>query len=183
MTYLFACECQAVADVFLDNDWLRLFDALHRVFRAWPTVLSPQNAFPITMAIAGFGERILRCDLTLPSNGITARFTTHERVCQALSRVLQWHTRHSLTLSAIAESLGIGVPYLSDAINRVSRRGFFAHLHAIRVLHATVALSNTDDPVDVIAHNIGYAGASHLDRRFHRHLHTTPTRFRSLVRQ
>ncbi len=47
-----------------------------------------------------------------------------------------------------------------------------------RVLHAQRLLETTDEPVDVVAHEVGFGSAAHLRQHFARILHTSPATYR-----
>jgi|SRR6266568_5405480 len=103
------------------------------------------------------------------------------RTIQVLDHILALHTRPSLTLEEIAGRLRVSGTDLSDALNRVSCRGFLDHLHAVRVLHATALLADSPDSIAMIARACGDYCAPQLNRHFGHHVHTTPTRFRGIL--
>jgi AraC-like DNA-binding protein len=182
--HLFARECQCAALLFVEApEPLELLDAIHRIFAACPDAFAAIHMSCVALVLIGFARQVLRfADATSGLDSIP-RSTTRERVAQAAARIFAWHTRASLTGREIAASLGVGSAYLSDSINRISHRGFFDHLHAIRILHAAVELAETNDSVAMIAGRVGYSCAPQLVRSFHKILHVTPGRFRTVAAQ
>jgi YesN/AraC family two-component response regulator len=180
--YVFACTCQDSLGVFAGgDDTLQLLDTVHRALGACPDALSAIYMGRSAMAVAGLGRQVLCHIATIQVDDGQTMLSTPDRVRSALRRVLAWHHEPALKLNRIADSLSLSVQYLSESIHRISHRGFLDHLHAIRVLHAAVALIETQESVHSITRRVGYLTAPHLTRQFHRVLHVTPARFRTVA--
>ena len=181
-SYIFACECQIAVSAFIEPDALQLFESVHRALRACPNSPSWIVMSRAGLNIAGLGRRVIGWNPVRTFEQTCVSASARERVCQTLERVLAWHARPSLTLNEIARLLGVGPRYLSEYINALSHRDFLKHLHVIRVLHAAASLADTNDTIESIARTVGYVCAPQLNKHYRRLLHTTPSRFRAVVK-
>jgi AraC-like DNA-binding protein len=180
--HAFAGLCQIAAGACIEpTDALQLVDAIQHTVAACPETLSPLHMWPVAVALVGLGQLVLRFRVTPVVRNPDVPITCRQRAIQVLECILAQHSCPSLGLRDVAGWLGVSEPYLCEALHDVSSQGFYAHLHAIRVLHATVQLADGHESVGRIARACGFYTAPHLTRVFRTLLHTTPGRFRRVV--
>jgi AraC-like DNA-binding protein len=180
--HAFAGQCQIAAGACIGpTDALQLVEAIQRTLAACPETLSPLHMWPIAVALVGLGRLVLRFRVTPVVRNPDVPITCRQRAMQVLECILARHSCPSLGLRDVAAWLGVSERYLCDALHDVSPQGFYAHLHATRVLHATVRLAQGNESVGRIARACGFHTAPHLTRVFRTLLHTTPGRFRRVV--
>lgn len=95
------------------------------------------------------------------------------------------HDRYadSLTVSEIADAIGIEPERLARGFRRAYGEPLGTYLRRIRVNAAARLLATTEEPISQVAGEVGFADQAHLTRWFGRYLETTPGRYRHSARQ
>lgn len=89
----------------------------------------------------------------------------------------------SLSLSQVAEAVGVHPVYLAGTFRRQFRQTVGGYVRQLRVEFATRELATTDAPLAVIALAAGFADQSHFTRTFKRLTAMTPAAYRKSVRR
>jgi AraC family transcriptional regulator len=88
-----------------------------------------------------------------------------------------------LTISWIAEEVGVHPVYLGSAFRRYCGCGVGDYIRQLRVGYASRELTNSDSSLVEIGQASGFADQSHFSRTFKRLMGMTPARYRSLFRK
>ena len=90
------------------------------------------------------------------------------------------HDRYaeSITLSEVADAVGIEPDRLARAFRRAMGEPMAGYLRRVRIDAAAMLLTTTDLPISQVAADVGFADQSHLTRWFGVYLGTTPARYR-----
>jgi len=86
-------------------------------------------------------------------------------------------------LSAAAKACGFSASWFRTLFWRTMGITYSRFERRARLAHATRLLLGTDEPVDAVGEQTGFADGSHFHRAFHRHYGCTPTEFRTRGRQ
>jgi AraC-like DNA-binding protein len=103
-----------------------------------------------------------------------------------VSRSLHFIERHCLeplTLSEIAAAMGRTPSHITTALTRATGRSAITWIIAGRMAEARRRLLHSNEGVDVIAEQVGYADVTHFIRLFRRAHGTTPTAWRAAQRR
>ena len=103
-----------------------------------------------------------------------------------VSRSLHFIERHCLeplTLNEIAAALGRTPSHITTALTRATGRSAIAWMIAGRMAEARRRLLHSNERVDVIAEQVGYADVTHFIRLFRRAHGATPTAWRAAQRR
>lgn len=138
-------------------------------------------------------QRIDRCH-TLPEikSALTDILTTialrlaHDRssrnqaLCQQVDQMIEAHFADSaLSLSMVAERLGMNASYLSHSYKKQSGENFIDALGNRRIAHARKLLRESRAPIAQIAVQCGYISAAYFTRAFKRLEGCTPGQYRN----
>jgi AraC family transcriptional regulator len=96
--------------------------------------------------------------------------------------MLQEHSTERLTLSSLAETVGVHPVYLACAFRRHYGCTVGEYVRQLRVESACRELSKTNTPLSQIALTAGFADQSQFSRTFKRVIGLTPTEYRKTVR-
>ena len=88
------------------------------------------------------------------------------------------HYRENLSLVQLAGAVHLSPPYLSSLFSRYLDTTFSDYYNSVRLSHAVHDLTYTDDPIDAIALNNGYANAQSFGRAFRAKYSTLPSTYR-----
>lgn len=91
--------------------------------------------------------------------------------------------RPDLKLSDIAREVGSNRTYVSKFFNRDGVTNFYSYVNSRRVAYACELLADVTIPIQDIAMNSGFSGASVFSRVFVKHKGCTPTVFRENLRK
>jgi AraC family transcriptional regulator len=83
-----------------------------------------------------------------------------------------------LSLTSLAEAIGIHPVYLASEFRRHYRRSIGAYVRRLRVDYACRQLTTTEAPLAEIALAAGFADQSHFSRTFKSHVGMTPLAYR-----
>jgi AraC-like DNA-binding protein len=98
-----------------------------------------------------------------------------------LLRIRSNYSNRTLTMTAIAESIGVTQSHLSRSLLRHTRFDFATHLNGVRVLAAVDLIASHSLPVAEVATLVGYRSTGELDRQCRRLFGLTPTHVRDLL--
>lgn len=84
-----------------------------------------------------------------------------------------------LPLDKAAEACGVSTAWFRELFRETMGVTYGRFEHRARLAHATRLLLGTDEPVDAVGEQTGFADGSHFHRAFHRHYGCTPTDFRT----
>ena len=101
--------------------------------------------------------------------------------CGTLRAIVSYCTRHyaeELSLSVLAEKLGLNRYYISHLFSRRLGMCFNDYINSLRVSEACRMLLNSDDSVTDICFHVGFGTLRTFNRAFIRHTGKTPTDYR-----
>ena len=85
--------------------------------------------------------------------------------------------------NGVARALSITPQYATRLFARAHGMGMNVYLRSLRVQHAERLLLDTDQSIEAVARQSGYAGAAYFIREFRRVYGVTPGRYRSAMRR
>lgn len=91
---------------------------------------------------------------------------------------LEQHFRENVQLADLAQFCGLSSTHVHRLFRRLLRMSPSEYLLALRLQEGRRLLATTDEPLSVIAVDIGFFDQSHFSRRFRRMTGLTPTQFR-----
>lgn len=100
-----------------------------------------------------------------------------ERV-SSLAAIVGEKYNTNLTLSAVAEQVHLSAPYLSRYFEKYFGVTFLTYLTQVRLTHAVSLLLTTDETIDAIAENSGFANTHAFVQAFKRTYNTLPSVYR-----
>ena len=116
-----------------------------------------------------------------------ARRTPSEQLFLRLVELMkkqQPYTDAELNRDMLASMLGTNHRYIDDAIRKCSdSQSTKAFIDSYRVDHAARLLSDTDEPIALIAEMSGFANRTSFNDRFRNRYKMTPSEFRQAARQ
>jgi len=172
--FAFARECQIAAGAFVESpEPSEILAAVHSTLYAVPDPIFPAAVPIIATALAVLGRHVLAQIHYRPH-------APHSRLQQVLGLLLMSYTNDGVTLQDLSGRLNTTRGHVSTLINSRTGRSFLEHLHALRVVHAVLLLTDSEMSVQEIAVRCGYRQTSHLDRHFAARLRLAPGRFRRL---
>ncbi len=98
-------------------------------------------------------------------------------------RYIDEHYREDLSLVQLANAVHLSSPYLSSLFSRYLDTTFSDYYNSVRLSHAVSDLTSTDDPIDTVALNNGYANAQSFGRAFKSKYQTLPSVYRKAHRK
>ena len=133
-------------------------------------------------------ETLLRAVSTLKSNGFEIEHSKNSEISSAqikmnpyISEVIAYigdYYQKDITLSFLANKLGLNESYLSDMFKRVTHTTLSRHLAGVRVEKAKQLLLYTDYTLEIIASRTGFKEYRHFISTFKRLCSETPSQFR-----
>lgn len=100
---------------------------------------------------------------------------------ERINRITEYIARHhqeNITLQQVAEREYLSVPYLSRFFNKRMGMGFTAYLNQVRLAHAVSDLVATDELIDRIAENSGFASTQAFVQLFKKQYGVLPSQYR-----
>lgn len=104
------------------------------------------------------------------------------RRADAMLRYIQQNLCQPLTLSSLAEHMGLSACYCSKLIKRSIGLSFVQYLGILRVNHARRLVAYTDDSVTAIAGQCGFSSIQTFNRVFRQQVGMSPRAYRCSVR-
>jgi AraC family transcriptional regulator, transcriptional activator of pobA len=132
---------------------------------------------------------VRECLLTLIVSEVTeaAAWSNHATSQTSIvARSLQFIERHCLgplTLNEIAAAMGRTPSHITTALTRATGRSAVAWIIAGRMAEARRRLLHSNERMDVIAEQVGYADVTHFIRLFQREHGATPAAWRAAQRR
>lgn len=112
-------------------------------------------------------------------------YRTNDKTAQKGGRadlidVLAYIERHyrTCTLTRLADAFNFNPNYLGNLLKKKTGRTFMELIKAQRMLQAAALLSNTDDSIEQVAHNVGYDSPGFFYRSFTAQYGMTPKQYR-----
>ena len=96
-------------------------------------------------------------------------------------RYIEDHFREDISLSQVADHVGLSPAYFCDRFGKVIGMNFREYLQQLRIEEARALLAQTDQQVTKIAFACGFNGLTQFNRAFRRRLKCSPTQFRRKV--
>ena len=96
---------------------------------------------------------------------------------RALSYIQQ-HFSDPISLTSVAEEMGVSPAYLSTVFHREIGASYSRTLLKFRMEEAARQLTRTNLKVQQIAQNVGFFSAKHFTHVFHEYYHSSPVEFR-----
>ena len=121
---------------------------------------------------------------TIITDEYTQEYRREQELLQRLDEFLLYSKRYTdpkLTIGMIADELDTNRTYLSDAINKISKKNFNQYVNEYRIKEAIRVMSNPENDkltLDAIALRVGFNSRSTFYRSFHEITGLTPTLFR-----
>lgn len=132
-----------------------------------PTMADYRNAF-----IAEFSD--LMYQIVLQKN---KSFSSH--VQNAITYIKNHYTQ-SITLSDVANSIGISTSYLSSTFKTETGTGLSNYISFFRIQNACRMLRETNDPIAQIAAAVNISDTTYFSKQFRKYVGTTPSEYRKL---
>ena len=92
------------------------------------------------------------------------------------------HYRSRISLSTLAQSLGMNPVQLARDFRRVEGVSFGEHVRQLRIEEACLRLASSSVSIAELAFDLGFSDHSHFNRVFRRTIGVAPSRFRQDVR-
>ena len=101
-----------------------------------------------------------------------------EGLAQRALTYIQQHFSDPISLTSVAEEMGVSPAYLSTVFHREIGTSYSRTLLKIRMEEAARQLIQTGRKVQQIAQNVGFFSAKHFTHVFHAYYHSSPVEFR-----
>lgn len=108
---------------------------------------------------------------------------TQDQRLEVVCTYIETHYAEPITLTAVAEIVGLSPTYLSKLFTRQMGTGFNHYVNHIRLEHCKTDLINTDDPITHIAYKHGFTSSNMLLKYFKQDTQLTPTEYRHRYQQ
>lgn len=103
---------------------------------------------------------------------------SHSKATEALKILQQEYHNPSLSLSNVAERLGVNPNYLSTLFRQQNGDTFSEMLEQIRIERSLILLSDLSLPIGSISFLVGYRDQRYFSVRFKEHVGLTPSAYR-----
>ena len=97
---------------------------------------------------------------------------------KTLKQYLRDHLADNITLEEVAAHLHLSVPHCERLCRRYYGCGVMTLYKQMKISHVCVLLRSTDDPIGIIAAEIGFVNAAHFTNFFKARVGISPTEFR-----
>lgn len=111
----------------------------------------------------------------------TEKVFNSEEISLIIEKIMLYITEHymeNISLSTIAEDVGLSDAYLSKLFKKVTGLGFKEYLITVRILNAKKLLKETTYPVSRIAFDCGFNDSNYFSKMFHQLSDCTPLQYR-----
>ncbi|MGV0168720.1 helix-turn-helix domain-containing protein [Furfurilactobacillus sp. WILCCON 0119] len=103
--------------------------------------------------------------------------TTNKEISDALTFIEQ-HLNQNISLEEVAQRVYLSSFYFSKLFKKSTNMNFSDYLAAKKIKRAMVLLQDTNTPVNLIAHQLGFSQTSYFSKTFKRYVNETPSTFR-----
>ncbi len=118
-------------------------------------------------------------EVSEPGKRAQKRYEQVERI----SRVIKEHYADQISLTDVAEEVGLSAPYLSKFFSRNYGMSFLAYLSGIRLIHAERDLMETEDTIEEISARNGFPNSGSFVRAFRAEHGMLPSVYRKRNRE
>lgn len=138
---------------------------------------------PVVLAWAG--------NLSVPSQGNQRQrelreleLSTAQTLARELDRLMKeekLYLSHELTLSGLAEAIGVTSHQMSDLLNGYMKVSYHDYVHRFRIEEAKTLLEKEGSALHIsdIAYQAGFNDKNTFNKAFRKHFHCTPSEFRA----
>ena len=145
-----------------------------------PAAAAPSQTSVNTLALNhAFTQIILARCLPLLTLRERTDLKDHDIVYQT-AVYISAHYKENITLSGMAQALGISQFALSRVFSGVFHQNFNHYLNDVRLEHAAAMLTDSDESVTEIYLDCGFQSQATFNRVFQARYHMTPRQYRSL---
>jgi len=180
----FVQQCQVAVLACARDDYVAQVVSIWKCLSRFPRRSSDADRLTAVIAVSRIATGFFS---TRPDPKWQASTTPRRRHANAVLRLARAHFAcPDLTLGSVASELQLSVAFLSRALSAETehalKSAFRCHLNGIRVLAAIDHMRGSAS-LSAIAHAVGYARTSELDRQFERWFEASPRAFRRLLRR
>ena len=111
----------------------------------------------------------------------SSRSISYERIRSVIEYIHE-HFDEPLTLGLLATHAIISKNYLSAIFSETMKLSLFDYIEQVRINHARLLLSTTEESILDIALKSGFHSSSYFNRVFKKIMHTTPSQYRKSVK-
>lgn len=136
--------------------------------------------FSISGTITAFKEELVTTLLSFSKQYASSNNRSiNEIVAYVREQLTHRFTDPQLSVSGLAEEVGISQPYLSSQFAQCNGIGLLAFIHRCRIDEAKKLMETTELTLQEISERVGYGHASTMYRSFRKYEGTTPGIYRS----
>lgn len=110
---------------------------------------------------------------------IKRHLTPNSPLSEQIISFINQNFRDNLSVNDIARRFKISHVTLNGQLKQSTQMSAGAYLRLVRLMHARQLLLNTDQPIELIAQDSGFANAHILNRNFKKWKNKTPTKYRN----
>lgn len=139
-----------------------------------------------TGSISVLYEIISELNRSFTSDRKSAAFQTTSKYMERLSAILAYITEHyaeGLSLTSVASAFHLSVPYLSSFFKKYMHLTFMEYYNNIRLTKTTTAMLESDESIDVIAHQNGFTDTRTYVKLFRQKYGVLPSQYRKSIRE
>ncbi len=142
-------------------------------------LLKPIDEQELAAALSAMAAQAEQRERSAPVKGENE--TIHENTDGLAQRALSYIQQHfsdPISLTSVAEEMGVSPAYLSTVFHREIGTGYSRTLLRFRMEEAARQLTRTNRKVQQIAQNVGFYSAKHFTHVFREYYHCSPMEYR-----
>lgn len=142
-------------------------------------LLKPIDEQELAAALSAMAIQVGQKQRLAPIDGKTEYTGENtEGLAQRALSYIQQHFSDPISLTSVAEEMGVSPAYLSTVFHREIGASYSRTLLKFRMEEAARQLIETNQKVQQIAQNVGFFSAKHFTHVFHEYYHYSPVEFR-----
>ena len=142
-------------------------------------LLKPIDEQELAAALSAMAIQVGQKQRLAPIDGKTEYTSENtEGLAQRALSYIQQHFSDPISLTSVAEEMGVSPAYLSTVFHREIGASYSRTLLKFRMEEAARQLIQTNQKVQQIAQNVGFFSAKHFTHVFHEYYHYSPVEFR-----